>query len=62
MINVTFYEGENYVDIETAECQWTIEKTRKYDIDRNGIITIIDDEGVIRAKFPFSECVIVFED
>lgn len=26
MINVTFYEEENYVDIETAECQWTIER------------------------------------
>lgn len=62
MINVTFYEEENYVDIETAECQWSIQDTHKYDIDRNGIITIIDDEGVIRAKFPFSDCVMIFED
>ena len=62
MINITFYEEENRVNIETGECTWDFYDTHKYEIDNKGVVYIIDDDGVIRAKFPFVNCIIVFED
>lgn len=62
MINITFYEEENRVNIETGDCTWDFYDTHKYEIDNKGVVSIIDDDGVIRAKFPFVNCIIVFED
>ena len=62
MINVTFYAGENRVNIETPDCTYDFDDTGVYDIDDNGVVSIIDDDEIIRAKFPFVNCILVFED
>lgn len=62
MINVTFYRGENRVNIETPDCTYDFDDTGVYDIDINGVVSIIDDNDTVRAKFPFVNCILVFED
>ena len=52
MINITFYDEENRVNIETGDCTWDFYDTSNYDIDNNGVVSIIDDDEIVRAKFP----------
>lgn len=62
MVNVTFYAKENRVNIETPDCTYDFDDTGAYDIDDNGVVSIIDDNDTVRAKFPFVNCILVFED
>lgn len=62
MVNVTFYASENRVNIETPDCTYDFDDTNTYDIDVNGVVSIIDDNDIVRAKFPFVNCILVFED
>ena len=62
MVNVTFYASENRVNIETHDCTYNFDDTNTYDIDVNGVVSIIDDNDTVRAKFPFVNCILVFED
>lgn len=62
MINITFYNAENRVNIETPDCTYDFDNTGDYNVDDNGVVSIIDDDEIVRAIFPFVNCILVFED